>query len=486
MTAVRVRGIYATALTAVCENVVQPSQPIADRFEHSFAADPAEVVVEATDDRQGVGIHGRPEGVADVVSTLETIDIDTFVWNGDLSDEGIYAGRLTEDLGSGAIVDCGAGTGFLPYSNAEEYLEPGDAVRVQVVDPRPPWTDGRPVLDTAIGVHGTLASLVRDDSTDRTNTPKLADIVPAEPPEGWGIERDAVDDEVPLTVLGEEIDQLVNRAVSIDEALSDCAPPAALAPGPYCERTASYWAWFGRESRFALDDRRREVVPTMPGHHRIKAGAPSAGAAVDFVEAVCPALGELGDLGLGELRDLGLGELGDPGTPDGSNSRAAFPFEAVVEQFGPSVGDTVDIAHGKPDGRCLNLGPGSVTDISDQTVTIERELSAGGTYDALGTPIREGDIATTTVKPGRWWYRTVYRGVEGDCRGTYVNVCTPVEVFPGTVRYVDLHVDVIRHPDGTVERVDDDELAAAVDQGKLDDPLAEKARAVASAVENAL
>jgi len=61
-------------------------------------------------------------------------------------------------------------------------------------------------------------------------------------------------------------------------------------------------------------------------------------------------------------------------------------------------------------------------------------------------------------------------------RGTYVNVCTPVEVFPDAARYVDLHVDVMKHPDGTVERVDDDELRDAEAAGDVPEPLAEKAR----------
>jgi predicted RNA-binding protein associated with RNAse of E/G family len=58
-------------------------------------------------------------------------------------------------------------------------------------------------------------------------------------------------------------------------------------------------------------------------------------------------------------------------------------------------------------------------------------------------------------------------------------------VFPRTVRYVDLHVDVVKHPDGTVERVDEDELDAAVDAGHVAEALAKKARKVADAVENA-
>ena len=61
-----------------------------------------------------------------------------------------------------------------------------------------------------------------------------------------------------------------------------------------------------------------------------------------------------------------------------------------------------------------------------------------------------------------------------------------MEVCPDVALYVDLHVDVVKHADGTVERVDDDELDEAVAAGTVPEPLAEKARSVASALENAL
>ncbi|MFT4923242.1 MAG: Ribonuclease G/E, partial [Haloarculaceae archaeon] len=153
----------------------------------------------------------------------------------------------------------------------------------------------------------------------------------------------------------------------------------------------------------------------------------------------------------------------------------------------PREGEDVALAHGKPDGRCFLLGYGEVTSRgADGAVTVRRDISGGGTYDALGVERQSGDEAVTKFQEGRWWYPTVYRGDDGTRRGTYVNVCTPVEVFPDTVRYVDLHVDVVKHADGTVERVDDDELDAAVAAGHVPESLAEKARTVASAVENAL
>jgi Ribonuclease G/E len=155
----------------------------------------------------------------------------------------------------------------------------------------------------------------------------------------------------------------------------------------------------------------------------------------------------------------------------------------------------VRIDHGKPDGRAFTLGRAAVTDVdSDGSVTLRREMSPGGTYDALGVDREAGDVAVTTVKEGRWWYPTVYKTADGERKGTYVNVCTPVEAFPDAVRYVDLHVDVVKHADGTVERVDDDELDAAVAAGidaavaagNVPEPLAEQARTVAASIERAL
>jgi predicted RNA-binding protein associated with RNAse of E/G family len=113
-------------------------------------------------------------------------------------------------------------------------------------------------------------------------------------------------------------------------------------------------------------------------------------------------------------------------------------------------------------------------------------MGAGGTYDGLGVAKEAGDEAVTTLAEGRWWYPTVYRNDEGDHKGTYVNVCTPIEVFPTAVRYVDLYVDVVKHADGRVERLDDDELADAIDRSAVEPELGRRARTVASSIERAL
>ncbi|MFB6309002.1 MAG: DUF402 domain-containing protein [Haloarculaceae archaeon] len=439
--------------------VVLASEAIDERFEERFPDEPAAVTVETTDDRQGVGVTGRETAVDRVVHSLGGVGTDALWWTDSAPRGAVFAGEVTETLGSGAVVDLGDREGFLPYSKSARRIEEGDRLRVQVKEPRPPWGDGRPVLDTTIRVQSPLGTLVRGTTSD-TAGPEMADILPTDPREGWGIEWEQASDDAGLDALGDRLEALNARAARIDDAFEDAPAPEEAAPHTYARDEATTWVWFGRECRFALDEHRREVTTTMAGHHRVKAGDGRASAAVDLVEAIC--------------------------TEPTADDEQDFPFRAVTRQFGPTVGEEIVLGHGKPDGRLIELGPGEVTAIeADGTVTVEREMTPGGTYDGLGVERQAGDVATTKVKEGRWWYPTVYRGADGEHRGTYVNICTPVEVFPDSARYVDLHVDVVKHADGTVERVDDDELDAAVAADNLSETLAEKARAVATAVENA-
>jgi len=463
---VRVRGIYATALTRLLSeagiDVVQASGPIEDRFDADFPVERAGAAVTTTDDRQGVGVSGDSDAVQRVVTALRDLGRDTLSWADSLPERAVYAGKVTETLGSGAVVDCGDGEGFLPYSNSDERVETGDPLRVQVREGAAPWTDGRAVLDTAIAVRGELLTLVRGDSNSTTAAgPAMLDVVAADPREGWGVAWEPASDDAGFDAIADALEAANERAAAIDDALAGAGDPDDAAPARQYGGGVTTWVWFGRESRFGLDDVRREVTTTMAGHHRLKAGSEGASAAVDYVEALCD----------------------DPGSDDETD----FPFAVTAKQFGPREGGSLTLSHGKPDGRLITLGRADVQSVdADGTVTVEREMRAGGEYDGLGVPKEAGDIAETKLTEGRWWYPTVYRDSDGEKKGTYVNVCTPVEIFPDTARYVDLHVDVLKHADGTVKRVDDDELDAAIEAGNVSGELADRARSVAAAVASAL
>ncbi|ELY65649.1 DUF402 domain-containing protein [Natronococcus jeotgali] len=472
MTTARVRGIYATALTQLLNGdgleVVQASEPIRERFEDSFGAAPADVSLETTRDRQGVEVSGDPDDVATVAPRLAELAIDAFRWDDDVPRGAVFDAEVREADGrGGAVVDLGDGRrGYLAYDDADDYVDAGDRYRVQVREPTPPWDDDHPRVAPALEAAGGLCTLSRARSGVSASLSGeraeelvgMTDLLSVEIPEGWGVRWHRPAADADLEAMGTALEDAVVRARELEVALAD-APDSPGEPGRLAVPERTVWLWFGRESRFALDDRRRAVESTMPGHHRTKAADRAASAAVDFAEAVCGADGFDGE----------------------------FPFDAVSRQFGPLEGDRLEIGHGKPDGRLLSLGSGEVTDRDPAgTITLERSMRGGGTYDALGVPKEAGDVAVTKFREGRWWYPTTYRDDEGTTKGTYVNVCTPLELFPDNVRYVDLYVDVIRTPDGAVEIVDRAELEAAIDDGLVAAPLGEKALGVAEAVERAL
>ncbi|MFB6305217.1 MAG: DUF402 domain-containing protein [Haloferacaceae archaeon] len=464
----RVRGIYATALTRTLldagHDVVGASDPIRERFDVDFGSAPADVRVETTEDRQGVAVVGAHDPVATATGRLRETAIDALSWAAGAPPDAVFDARVTETLGSGAVCDLGAVRGFLPFDAVDGYVEEGDELRVQVVDAAPPWTDDHPELADGVRVRAGPATLVRGDEGVTVDgrgdaareLARMLDLVGIEPPDGWGLHLDGAATDAEMDAVEAAVDRAAERAESLAAALEEPVGD----PGPVARPRDARFVWFGRESRFALDAVRREVTATLAGHHRIKAATEAASAGVDLAEALCD---------------------------DPSDDADDFPFDVVTRQFGPVEGDTVAIEHGKPAGNLVTLGRGEVVERGrDGTLAVRREMTPGGTYDALGVPRERGDTALTKVREGRWWYPTVYRDEDGESKGTYVNVCTPVECFPDAVRYVDLHVDVIRHADGRVERVDDDELDAAVADGDLSEALADRARRVAVSIENAL
>lgn len=467
MRRVRVRGIYATALTSRLTeadfDVVHPSPVIDDRFDSSFGTEEIDVDIDTTQERQGIEVWGTSDGVEHVTAEIGDVAVDTFSWEAVAPRGAIFDTEVLRTTRGGAIVSLGSGReGFLPFGSTENYLDDGDRVRVQVHDPQPPWSTDRPVVSPDIEAPGILASLVKGVDAQVVGTPdgrqehelvRTTELLSTDIPDDWGVRWEYPAEDADVESLNAALSRVVERAESIDAELeADTATGNRIA-----KPTSGVWLWFGRESRFELDDHRATVTATMIGHHRIKAGGDGAGSAVDFAEH--------------------LGVDSDE-----------FPFQAVTDVFGPDVGDQVTIRHGKPDGRCLTLGRGTVTDrsIEKTRITVDREMSTSGTYDGIGTDREPGDVATTRFAEGRWWYPTVYRADDGRMKGTYVNVATPIEIFPTTVRYVDLHVDVVKQPDGTVNVVDEDELEEAVTADDLTEEIAEKATAVATKVKNAL
>ena len=447
---VKVRGVYATAATRLLldagYDVVEPSDAIRDRFDVTFGDGPADVELRSSDDY--LGVYAVGDGARRIAETV-AVGRDSFVFDA-LPVGAARDATVEETAGSGAFVRFEDGRGFLPYSKTDDRVEEGDELRVTVVEEASPWSDGSPVVAAGERVGNELVTLVRGGSgarveggsaEDATQLSRTVSTLGVEPPSGWGVvySHDALD-------------------ADMDELAEGVADAAESAEKGASEGEAA-WIYLGREGRASYDEARAEPTATVPGHHRLKATSNAAAAGVDVAESL----------------------VDDPDPTD------TLPFDVVARRFGPGEGDRIEIVHGKPDGRFPSLGRGEVVeaDAENGEVVVERRITSSGTYDALGVEREEGDVARTRFEEGAWAYPTVYRSDEGETKGTYVNVCTPLELFPDEVRYVDLHVDVVK-ADSETRVVDEEELDEAVKAERIEEGVAEKARDVADRVAEGL
>jgi hypothetical protein len=145
---------------------------------------------------------------------------------------------------------------------------------------------------------------------------------------------------------------------------------------------------------------------------------------------------------------------------------------------GLESGAPVSIVHAKPWKRTITMR-GTVQSWDGDLLTVERTFSAGGQYDSLNVPKLAGDWGTIEIPRGSWVLRRAYFRRDGTLIGELFNIQTPAEIGDGSVRYVDLEVDVVRLPNGQVAVVDEDDLEAAVRIGGIRPEIATQARTVA-------
>ncbi len=136
------------------------------------------------------------------------------------------------------------------------------------------------------------------------------------------------------------------------------------------------------------------------------------------------------------------------------------------------------VEHVKPWKRTTTIS-GVVSSYVDGQLTILRTFKPGGRYDTIGERILPGDHGLIEVVEGGWVLRRAYFRADDRPIGELFNIQTPVQLFPGRVRYTDLEVDVVRFPDGGVRIVDEQDLATVVRAGAIKPELAEKALAIA-------
>lgn len=236
---------------------------------------------------------------------------------------------------------------------------------------------------------------------------------------------------------GIEVKGDVEPLAALRSALGDELFDIVLRKGVECGILDVEFPWASKER---LDEIRGTVVPTIRMHHYYKACGGGVSSAVDMAERLLSK-----ERPAEEVKEL-LGRTLAP----------YFPFE----------GSEVAIEHVKLEGGALSLGRAVIEEYEEGShVRYVREMRSGGVYDGLGTEKEAGDLAVTEAIMGEYHTVTKYYSKGGRFKGTYINLNTPVEVYPAKIRYVDLEIDVCVRPKGDIEVVDEELLGRAASDG---------------------
>ncbi|MEM4700706.1 MAG: DUF402 domain-containing protein, partial [Candidatus Bathyarchaeia archaeon] len=213
---------------------------------------------------------------------------------------------------------------------------------------------------------------------------------------------------------------------------------------------------FPRLSKAKLDVLRASVSPTIDGHHFYKSCGDKVSAALEMAE---------------KLLERGQ-----------SKSEVEELLKAHVQPEFPVEGSTVDVEHVKLGGAVFHLGHATIEAINSQELRYSRTIRADGFYDGLGVAKEAGDEAASETKLGDWYITTNYFSRNGRWKGAYININTPVEIYPDAVRYIDLEVDVCICSSGETKIVDMEKLEKALEKGIVSEALFEKVKGVVAAV----
>jgi Ribonuclease G/E len=381
--------------------------------------------------RQGVEINGKEEIIEKLLQILRALLPDLTVFYTKVSPNGVYKAiiRRINTERNYAILDLGKREGILRLNseNFHEGINEGDELLVRVEKVRP----GLPEVRTNITIAGRYAVLIPENAVriSRKISGKRRDelffLGKTIKPKEWGILWRTAAASIDVTELIAEIDGLKKLAQMIFKKAEKIKAPAAVYEG-----NTTTFLEFPSLSKTKLDEIRSEVITTVKDHHKLKAMGQEFSLVVDFGEKILAKLPE---------QHVIINEAAD------STFLGLFP----------PLGSEVGIDHVKLNGRTLFLSPGYVlkSDPNERKLVLKRRFKAGGKFDGLDILKEAGDYGIMEVKEGDWFVKTTYFSRDEIYKGEYLNINTPVEIYPENyqephrIRYVDLEVDLIRTKD---------------------------------------
>jgi len=270
-------------------------------------------------------------------------------------------------------------------------------------------------------------------------------------PAGMGVIFRTAAGKADLSLIAKEIEELEEEMRRILDISADLDEPTLVREGD-----ETVIAEFPASIKRQLDNIRERVAPTINGHHYYKALGSDVAQIVDFAEELISRHPELREEASQLLQKM------------------------VIDNAFKN--DEVRFEHVKLNGKVILLHGKLLQKRDHQEMIIKRSFTAGGYYDGLNIPKEAGDYGITQVKVGEWTFKTEYYSKKGELKGTFYNINTPIELYPNRIRYIDLEIDVIQFPNGTVKIIDKNALEEAFIKGYITEKLKRKAERVAELI----
>jgi len=210
---------------------------------------------------------------------------------------------------------------------------------------------------------------------------------------------------------------------------------------------------FPWESKMRLDEYRGAVVPTVRMHHFYMACGGLISSAADMAEKLL-----LKGRPPEEVEEL---------------------LRRTIDPYLSSEGSEVNVEHVKLGGAVISLGRAMIDAYDESMLRFTRTIRGGGVYDGLGVEREPGDRAVAEAKLGDYYMVTKYYSKAGRFKGAYINLSTPLEVYPAKIRYVDLETDVCVWPEGDVKIIDEELLERVASEGIITERLFEMVKSKA-------
>lgn len=438
----KVRGIYSTALTKLLLDngfeIVQPSLTIKKRFGLEENPVPPDLKIKDRYDLQGITVLGTSDAVGTFQSILHSTFEEILTRNWKVSVDGIYKGNLVESDEDTGYIDTGDEViGRLPKSEIANINERQVIVQVE----RKRIGAKQPILTTKLKIVGNYAILAQNSKIgvslkirDLNRRAELYELGKMLAPDGWGVIWRGSSAKQPREKLENEITALFEKIKILNEKAPYAEAPALLLEGLYFMDVE--FPWFSKRN---LDKLRASVAQTLDEHHFYKSCGGRVSAALEMAE---------------KLLEKGQ---------DRSEVEKLFQKQILYEF--PEAGSLVCVEHVKLSGLVLHLGQATIESTDNGQIKYSRTMRSNGFYDGLGVKKEAGDEAVSETKRGEWCITTKYFSKDGVWKGTYINLNTPVEVYPKAIRYVDLEVDVCIKPDGAAKVLDVEKLEKALEKG---------------------